>query len=106
DEGLLRALVAQQAARERVPERQLRDRYAQMALRTPMPGAVVGKEAPELRALREAVAAFARDLGTIEIALRPPKPVPMLEFMALGGRPADRVVRELNITARATPPGR
>ncbi len=106
EEGLLRALLAQQAARERVPERQLRDRYAQLVQRTPVPGTQAGKEPAEIRGLRDALAAFARDLGTIEIAMRPAKPVPMLEFMTLGSRPPEQAVRSLGITARATPPAR
>jgi hypothetical protein len=104
DEGLLRALLARQAAQERVPERQLRDRYAQMMLRTPVPGVTPGKEPPAVRQIREALASFARDLGTIEIAMRPPAPVPVLGFAAMAGMPADRTVRELNITATARPP--
>ncbi|MBP0446867.1 hypothetical protein J8J14_19000 [Roseomonas sp. SSH11] len=106
EEGLLRALLAQQAARERVPESQLRARYAQMVQRFPVPGVAQGKEAPQIRAIREALASFARDLGTIEIAMRPAKPVPMPAFMTLAGQPPEQLVRELGLTARATPPAR
>ncbi|TPG59096.1 hypothetical protein EAH89_07015 [Roseomonas nepalensis] len=106
DQGLLRALVARQAAEERVPERQLRERYATMALRTPLPGAGRGKEAPGVTRVREAFASFARDLGTIELAIRPAKPVAFLQAMGFAGMPPDQAVRELNLTATATPPGR
>lgn len=106
DLGLLRALIARQAAQERVPERQLRDRYAQMAMRTPLPGAGRGKEAPGVTRIREALASFARDLGTIELTIRPPKPVAFLEAVGFAGMPPEQAVRELNLTARATPPAR
>ncbi|WP_338663800.1 hypothetical protein VQH23_01280 [Pararoseomonas sp. SCSIO 73927] len=103
EDGLLRAVLAQQAAQERVPERQLRERYATMALRTPVPGSGP-KEAPEIRRMREALAAFARDLGSIEIALRPAKPVPMMEMMGAAGLPPDQLVRDFGLTVTATPP--
>ena len=106
DQGLLRALIARQAAEERVPERQLRERYATMALRTPLPGAGRGKEAPGVTRVREALAGFARDLGTIELAIRPAKPVAFLQAMGFVAMPPDQAVRELNLTATATPPGR
>jgi len=106
DQGLLRALIAQQAAQERVTERQLRDRYAQMALRTPLPGAGRGKEALGVTRVREAWASFARDLGTIEMTIRPPKPVAFLEAMGFAGMPPDQAVRDLGLTATATPPAR
>ena len=106
EEGILRAMLAQQAARERVPEPILRDRYAQMVQRSPVPGLTPGKEPSDIRAMREALARFARELGTLEIAMRPAKPVPMLELMSLAGRPPEQVVRDLGLTIRATPPAR
>lgn len=106
EDGLLRALLAQQAAQERVPERQLRERYAAMVMQMPIPGAGAGKGGAELGRLRAALAAFARDLGSIEVSLRPAKPVPLLELMAASSMPPDELVRRMNITATATPPGR
>ncbi|MBP0491899.1 hypothetical protein [Roseomonas indoligenes] len=103
EDGLLRAVLAQQAAQERVPERQLRERYATMALRTPMPGSGP-KEPLELRRMREALASFARDLGSIEIALRPAKPVPMMEMVGAAGLPPERMVRDLGLSITAAPP--
>jgi hypothetical protein len=103
EEGLVGALLARQAAREQVPEAQLRERYAQMVLRTPVPGANAGKEVAALRPIREALASFARDPGTIEISLRPPKPVPMLELAGIVGMPPEQAVRNLNLTVTAMP---
>ncbi|MBI0534569.1 hypothetical protein D9599_03165 [Roseomonas sp. KE2513] len=106
DQGLLRTLIAKQAADSNVPERQLRDSYAQMALRTPLPGAGRGREAPGVTRVREAFASFARDLGTIELTIRPPKPVPFLQAVGFVGMPPDQAVRELGLTATATRPAR
>jgi len=105
EEGLIHSLLARQAAQENVPERTLRERYAGLAARTPIPGAQ-GKDGPQIMAVRNAFASFARDLGTIEIAMRPARPLPLLEFATLAGRPPEQAVRELNLTARATPPAR
>ncbi len=105
EEGLVQALLARQAAEENVPVASLRERYAALAARTPVPGSQ-GKDGPQVTALRNALSAFARDLGTIEIAMRPARPLPLLEFASLAGRPPEQVMRELNVTARATPPGR
>lgn len=106
DQGLLRSLIAKQAAEAKVSERQLRDSYAQMALRTPLPGAGRGREAAGVTRVREALASFARDLGTIELTIRPPKPVPFLQAVGFVGMPPDQAVRELGLTATATPPAR
>ncbi|MCR0981708.1 hypothetical protein [Roseomonas populi] len=103
EDGLLRAVLAQQAQQERVPEQQLRERYATMALRAPLPG-TGPKEPLEIRRMREALAGFARNPGSIEIALRPAKPVPMLELMGAAALPPDRLVRDLGLSITATPP--
>jgi len=106
DEGLLKALLAQQAARDGLSEQQLRERYAQIMLRTPLPGMTSGrKPLPAIQRSREALAAFARNLGTIEIAMRPPAPVPILGLAAMAVLPADQAVRDLNITVTTTAPG-
>ncbi|MFH5924026.1 hypothetical protein [Roseomonas xinghualingensis] len=105
DEGLLQAMLVQQATRERVTEQQLQDRYARMMLRAPVSGSARGKEPPAIRQIREALAAFARNLGTIEIAMRPPAPVPLLDLAGLAALPGERTVRELNITVTSTVPG-
>ncbi|WP_458093689.1 hypothetical protein [Roseomonas sp. WA12] len=106
DDGLLRAIVAQQAQQQGVPERQLREGYASMVMQMPIPGAGAGKGGAELGRLRSALASFARDLGTIDVSLRPAKPVPLMEMMAVSSMPPDELVRRMNITATATPPGR
>jgi len=105
EEGLIRSLIARQAVQENVPERTLRERYAGLAARTPIPGSQ-GKDGPQVMAARNAFASFARDLGTIEITMRPNRPLPLLEFATLAGQPPEQAVRQLNLTARATPAGR
>jgi hypothetical protein len=115
DQGLLGRVLAQQARQQRIPEARLREQWAQMALAMPLPGAPTQAQpgrrgAPPakpaagpdpLLPLRQAVAAFIRQPGTLEIALRPPKP---LDIVGLGpivtGDPAQAVQR-LGLTATA-----
>jgi len=106
EEGLLRAVLAQQARQQRVPERQLRESYAAMALQAPLPTGAGGKEPPAIRPAREAVASFLRDLGSIEVAIRPPAPVPMMTLMTLGSTPPEDAIRELGISVTSAPPRR
>jgi hypothetical protein len=102
DDSLLRRVVAQQAAASRTTEARLREQYAQMVLTTPIPGG--GKDSPAVTRIRQAWASFARNPGTIEMAVRPPQPVPMMDFLSFSSLPPSDVVRQLNITATATPP--
>jgi hypothetical protein len=130
DQGLLGRVLAQQARAQRIPEARLREQWAQMALAMPMPGArpaapapardagpagkgkgsasptprsgsASGGSADSLVPMRQALASFIRQPGTIEITLRPPQPLPFLEMGDLGGNPAEAVQRlGLTVVAR------
>ncbi len=113
DHGLLGRLVAQQAREQRMPEARLREQWAQIAMAMPLPGGppparrgaapAPGKDAgaDPMLPLRQAVAAFIRQPGTLEITLRPPKPVTFAEVgAAAGGNPA-AVVQLLGLSAVA-----
>lgn len=114
DHGLLGRVLARQARQQRIPEARLREQWAQMALALPLPGTAPPPEArrgdaspppkdpvPDtLVPLREALAAFIRQPGTLEITLRPPQPI---AFEALPGFTADpaAALSRLGLTARA-----
>lgn len=48
--------------------------------------------------MREALAAFIRQPGTLEITLRPPRPIPFAELNALSGSGAAEAVQRLGLT--------
>jgi hypothetical protein len=114
DRGLLGRIVTQQAREQRIPEARLREQWAQMALAMPLPGAQPpaqqgrrGGPPPKaatgpdpLLPLRQAVAAFVRQPGTLEIALRPPRPLAIGDIGALAADPA-QAVQALGLTATA-----
>jgi hypothetical protein len=113
DQGLLGRLIAQQAREQRVPEARLREQWAQIAMAMPLPGGgpparrgaapAQGKGAPAdpMLPLRQAMAAFIRQPGTLQITLQPPKPVSFAEVgAAAGGNPA-AVVELLGLSAVA-----
>jgi hypothetical protein len=113
DHGLLGRLIAQQAREQRMPEARLREQWAQIAMAMPLPGGApparrgaapsAGKDAAAdpMLPLRQAVAAFIRQPGTLEITLQPPKPVSFAEVgAAAGGNPA-AVVQLLGLSAAA-----
>ncbi|WP_426958833.1 hypothetical protein [Muricoccus radiodurans] len=102
DEGLIPRLVTQQARSTRMQEAQLREQFAQMALTAPVPGST-GKDSPNIAAIRQALASFARQPGTIEFAIRPRQPMPLLEFMNLSSMQPAQVAERLNLTATASP---
>ncbi|MGG5822286.1 hypothetical protein [Falsiroseomonas sp. HW251] len=111
DQGLLGRILAQQARQQRVPEARLRDQWAQMVLAMPLPGGAPsrGQAAPgkgpaaadPLAPARQALASFIRQPGTLEISLRPPKPIGMAELGArFGGDPAG-AIQQLGLTVTA-----
>ena len=100
DHGLLGRIVAQQAREQRIPDARLREQWAQMVLALPLPGAAPAKGSDPLLSLREALAAFIRQPGTLEIALRPPQPLRFEELAELQGDLAAGLQR-LGLTARA-----
>lgn len=106
DHGLLGRMLAQKAREQRIPEARLREQWAQMALALPLPGGAPAARrgtAPgpdPLLPLREALAAFIRQPGTLEIALRPHQPLPFGEVAQLAGDPATGL-RRLGLTAQA-----
>lgn len=108
DHGLLGRIMAQQAREQRIPEARLREQWAQMALAMPLPGAAPparrGAGPPPgpdpLLSFRTALAAFIRQPGTLEIALRPTQPLTFEELGQMAGDPADGLHR-LGLTAQA-----
>ena len=100
DHGLLGRIVAQQARDQRIPDARLREQWAQMVLALPLPGAAPAKGSDPLLSLREALAAFIRQPGTLEIALRPPQPLNLEELAQLQGDLAAGLQR-LGLSARA-----
>lgn len=69
-----------------------------MALALPIPGGT--QAADPFLAFREALAAFIRQPGTLEIALRPKAPVPLVELPLALADPAGTAQR-LGLTATA-----
>lgn len=108
DQGLLGRILAQQARQQRVPEARLREQWAQMAMAMPLPGAQPGRgpgkgqaAADPLLPVRQALASFVRQPGTLEISLHPPKPLGMAELGArFGGDPAG-TLQQLGLTVTA-----
>ena len=113
DHGLLGRLVTQQARERRLPEAPIREQWAQIALAMPMPGSAApsrrggapatgkGVGGDPMLAVREAVASFIRQPGTLEITLRPPKPVSFAEVAAAAAGDPATVVQMLGISAVA-----
>lgn len=114
DQGLLGRVLAQQAREQRMPEARLREQWAQMVLAMPVPGGAAqqppgrrGAPQPATKdaadpfaPMRQAVAAFIRQPGTLEVTLRPAKPLPFAELAGLGD-PAAAVQRlGLSVVAR------
>lgn len=114
DHGLLGRVAAQQARQQRVPESRIREQWVQMAMAMPLPGTPQGRRggpppaagkggaaADPLTSLRQAVASFIRQPGTLEITLRPPNPVSFAEVgTRAGGNPAE-VIELLGLSATA-----
>jgi hypothetical protein len=114
DHGLLGRVLTVQARQQRMPEARLREQWAQMALAMPMPGAPPparrgapqAKGAPQaapdpMAPIRQAVADFIRQPGTLEITVRPPKPIAFGEMAAMGGDPAQAIARlGISVVAR------
>jgi hypothetical protein len=98
DQGLMGRVIAQQARQQRIPPARLREQWAQIALALPVPGANPAND-PFLP-VRQALAAFIRQPGTLEIALRPKAPVPLAELPAALADPAGTALR-LGLTATA-----
>ena len=121
DQGLLGRVIAQQAREQRIPQARVREQWAQMVLSAPIPGTPTAQPArrgevqsarpgapppksatapdPFLQ-VRQAVAAFIRQPGTLEIALRPPSPVALPDLMDAAADPGASVAR-LGLTATA-----
>ena len=98
DQGLMGRVIAQQARQQRIPPARLREQWAQMALALPLPGG--SPTADPYLPVRQALAAFIRQPGTLEIALRPKAPVPLVELPLALADPAGTALR-LGLTATA-----
>jgi len=105
DQGLLGRALTQQARQQRVPEARLREQWAQMALAMPLPegpqGGRPGAGADPFGPMRQAIASFIRRPGTLEIALRPGRPIGFGEFERLGAQGPAAVVQTLGVSIRA-----
>lgn len=121
DQGLLGRVIAWQAREQGVPEAQLREQYAQMAMGMPIPGAAPpGRPAPQaaprkgapaatppaaqadpFRPVREAVAQFIRQSGELEISLRPAQPIAFGEMQELASLGPVEAARRLGLSAAA-----
>jgi hypothetical protein len=68
-----------------------------MAMALPLPGAppqAKGAGPDPMLPVRQALAAFIRQPGTLEIAARPAKPIPFTDLMGVGGgNPAETIAR-------------
>lgn len=115
DRGLLDRAATWQGQAQRTPPARLREQWAQMAMAIPLPG-----EAPPARprpgqrpapqagaakdgadpfpAMREAIAAFVREGGTLQVTLRPPQPLVFGEMAALPGLPPAQTVERLGLS--------
>ncbi len=116
DHGLIGRLVAQQARQQRQPEPRIREQWAQMALSMPLPGErpAARRNAPPAKgggaptdatdafaSIRQALASFIRQPGTLEITLAPPQPIRFLEFGSLAGTAPGQIVQRLGLTVTA-----
>jgi hypothetical protein len=115
EQGLLGRFLTQQARQQRIPEARLREQWAQMALGMPIPGQPAARPGPQGRGqptakasepdpfapMREALAAFIRRPGTLEITLRPPKPVPFADMAGFAGQPPAETVQRLGLSVVA-----
>jgi hypothetical protein len=118
DQGLLGRVIGQQAREQRIPEARLREQWAQMALAMPVPGAAPPAQpnrrgappaqgkgqaaAPDAFApIRQAVAAFIRQPGTLEVTLNPPKPIALADFSSFAGDPPAQTVQRLGLSVVA-----
>jgi hypothetical protein len=108
DQGLLGRTLSQQARAQRVPEARLREQWAQAALSAPVPGAPPagrGKGAATPAAdpyapMREAIASFIRRPGTLEVTVRPPRPLPIAELQSMGATGPAATVERLGLRVR------
>lgn len=106
DHGLLGRALAQQARAQRIPEARLREQWARLPLTGAAPLLRRGTaprpaSAPDpLLPLGEALAAFIRQPGTLEIALRPPQPLSLGELGEMSVDP-DAGLQRLGLTAQA-----
>jgi hypothetical protein len=118
DQGLLGRVLAQQARQQRVPEAQLREQYAQMALGMPIPGAsprgrapaaparkgapaAAAPQADPFQSVREALAHFIRQPGELDIMLRPARPVSFADWQTLSAQGPTEAARRLGLSAMA-----
>ncbi|MGG5886005.1 hypothetical protein ACLF3G_02625 [Falsiroseomonas sp. HC035] len=120
DQGLLGRVIAQQARQQRLPEAQLREQYAQMALGMPIPGAsprgrppaaparkgapapaATASQADPFQSVREALAKFIRQPGEIDILLRPAQPVSFADWQTLASQGPLEAARRLGLSAVA-----
>jgi hypothetical protein len=98
DQSLYGRWVADQARQQRVPEARLREQYASMAAAAVNQG---GRGPGPLSTALEAVQRFLRGQAqSVEITLRPPQPIPLGEFGALGrAGSAEQLQRQLGLSA-------
>jgi hypothetical protein len=110
DHGLLGRVLAVQARQQRMPEARLREQWAQMALAMPLPGAPpAGRGAPPAKGaaadpfvpVREALARFIRQPGTLEITLAPPKAILFTDIAGLAGEGPQQIVQRLGLSVVA-----
>lgn len=112
DHGLLGRLLARQAREQRMPEARLREQWAQMAMAMPLPGERPARgqrggpppkgtatQGPDpLLPMREALANFVRQPGTLEITLRPPKPLTLEQISDLSAEGPVQAVQRLGLS--------
>ncbi len=106
DSGLVGRAVAQQAREARVPEARMREQWAQMVLQAPIPGGPGGAPkggapvADPFTPIRQAIASFIRQPGTLEVAMRPPQPLAFGALAGLGAAGPAGVVQTLGLSVR------
>jgi hypothetical protein len=99
DQSLFGRWVADQARQQRVPEARLREQYASMAAAAVTQGR---RDAGPLAASLGAVQRFLRGQAqTLEIALRPPQPVALIDFAGLGAAGPVETQRRLGLEVTA-----
>ncbi|MGG5808097.1 hypothetical protein [Falsiroseomonas sp. CW058] len=104
DQGLFGRALSQQARQQRIPEARLREQWAQMALAMPIPGAppgaAKGPAADPFAPMRQAIAAFIRQPGAIEVTLRPTTPIAFGAMADLGAAGPAGAAQRLGLAVR------
>jgi hypothetical protein len=103
DKGLLDRAASWLGEQRGQPAARLREEWAQMAQTLPLPGAPLPRRGAAaandpFAPMRAAITAFLRAGGTLELAMRPPAPIPLAELGLLAAMPPATLVARTGLT--------